>query len=176
MTVNENDTPAVAVLGALTTKLAAAAALTVMLLLVPLMLVLLVSVAVIVQTPLVLRVALKREPDPPHESGGPAAAMRTPPVGQGHPIIIYLQSWVLADSHAIHTAISYPFWAQNALPRVGTLMMRLSIETTPATACVIFSARLCRLPLQVVPPSVTLPLATDTDTPNGAIATPALDA
>src|ERR1700730_13519011 len=50
-------------------------------------------------------------------------------------------------------------------------MMRLWIGNTPATACVIFSARLRRLPLQVVPPSVTLPLATDTDTPKGAIAT-----
>jgi hypothetical protein len=61
--------------------------------------------------------------------------------------------------------------AQNALPRVGTLMMRLSIWNTPATACVIFSARLRRLPLQVVPASVTLPWATETDKPNGAIAT-----
>jgi hypothetical protein len=36
---------------------------------------------------------------------------------------------------------------------------------------VIFSARLRRLPLRVVPASVTFPLATDTDKPNGAIAT-----
>jgi hypothetical protein len=81
------------------------------------------------------------------------------------------QSSELAGSHAIHTAISHPFRPQNALPRVGTLMMRLSIGNTPATACVIFSARLRRLPSQVVPASVTLPLATDTDTPKGAIAT-----
>ena len=49
--------------------------------------------------------------------------------------------------------------------------MRLSIWSMPALACAIFSACFLKLPLQVVPASVTLPLATDTDTPNGAIAT-----
>jgi hypothetical protein len=58
---------------------------------------------------------------------------------------------MLAGFYAI-TAMSKPFRAQNALPRIGTL---LSIVTTSATAWVILLARLRRLPLQVVPPSVT---------------------
>jgi hypothetical protein len=49
--------------------------------------------------------------------------------------------------------------------------MQLSIWNTPGTACVIFSASFRRLPLHVVAASVTVPLATDKDTPNGAIAT-----
>jgi hypothetical protein len=51
------------------------------------------------------------------------------------------------------------FRVSTRLPRVGTLMMRLSIGNTPATAGVIFSARLRRLPLKAVRASVTLPLA-----------------
>ena len=41
----------------------------------------------------------------------------------------------------------------------------------PALECAIFSARARKLPLHVVPASVALPSATDTDKPNGAMAT-----
>ena len=60
---------------------------------------------------------------------------------------------------------------KNALPRVGTLRMRLSICSIPALAWAISSARFRKLPLLVVPVSVILPLAIETDKPKGAMAT-----
>src|SRR5712671_5893011 len=62
--------------------------------------------------------------------------------------------------------------AQNLLPCVGTLMMRLSIAQTPGMRAATFSALARRLPLLDVPISVTLPLSADTLTPAGAMELP----
>jgi hypothetical protein len=53
-------------------------------------------------------------------------------------------------------------------PRLGTLMMRLSISRTPATPRATFSALSRRFPLLNVPARVTLPSVTDTEMPLGA--------
>jgi hypothetical protein len=58
--------------------------------------------------------------------------------------------------------------AQNAPPRGGTLTIRLSMWHIPAISCAILSALIRTLPLLVMPASVTIPLATDTETPSGA--------
>ena len=48
-------------------------------------------------------------------------------------------------------------------------MIRLSIGDALATVCAMVSARLRRSPLQLMPDSVIFPLATETETPSGAI-------
>jgi hypothetical protein len=47
--------------------------------------------------------------------------------------------------------------------------MRLSIGDARATVWAIVSARWRKAPLQLIPPSVILPFATDTETPSGAM-------
>jgi hypothetical protein len=79
--------------------------------------------------------------------------------------------WMAADMDVPHRYVCRCFPArhpQNALPRLGTLTIRLSMWDTLATSRAIFSALLRTLPLLVVPASVTLPPANDTETPSGA--------
>jgi hypothetical protein len=56
-------------------------------------------------------------------------------------------------------------------PRLGTLMMRLSISRTPAISRVSFSALSRTSPLLEVPTRVTLPSAAETVIPAGAVST-----